>query len=292
MLLPFLAIAAAALLLFLYPWGRGDAPVKSRVVTVWNVDTFEGGKGSRANLLRKVARNVEKRREGVYYLISSYTAEGAAAAFSEGKYPDLLSFGVGLSDGAEVSLALPYSFAGGEISGECRAVPWCMGGYFLFSLTEDFTQAGRCAISVGGSNLGALAAAYAGIGGEEVESQAAYVGFLSGKYRYLLGTQRDVCRLTARGAAFFSRPLGGYNDLFQYISLLKEVHRDDALAFIEELLSPQTAELLPAIGMEPVKENANTRTPCVFSDAEALARLKELASEGDLKIPDKFLKTV
>ena len=290
---PFAIIAAIVCAVIFFPKAEAGAAEPKRVVTVWNVDTFEGGKGSRTNFLRQVARRVEKEREGVYFLVVSYTREGAEAAIAEGNLPDLLSFGVGIWASAERSEVLPYSFAGGEIAGKCRAVPWCMGGYFLFSLSEDFEEEGVCAISEGGCNLGVLAAVYAGVKGEPCGSQAAYTGFLSGKYRYLLGTQRDVCRFATRGATVYSRPLTGYNDLFQYISLTKTSHRADALAFLEELLSAETEELLTTIGMEAVKTDGNVRTPCVFSDGAALSRLREIATEEvDTKITDKFLKTV
>ncbi len=291
-LLPASIIIAALLCLLLIPKGNAEEKGEKRVVTVWNVDTFEGGKGSRTTFLRSVARTVEKERDGVFFLVSSYTLEGASAAFAKGERPDLLSFGLGLSDGAECSLALPYTFAGGELSGKCRAVPWCMGGYFLFSLTDDFEKAGNCAISDGGSNLAILSAHLEGIPGEEIEAQAAYVGFLDGKYRYLLGTQRDICRFASRGKTVYSRPLEKYNDLFQYISLTKEEHREDALAYVEKLLSEGTQQRLSEIGFFPVKRDTGTRTPCVFSDRDALSRLREVCKSEGAKIPDKFLKTI
>ncbi len=290
--LPASIIIAALLCLLFFPKRNAEAHEEKRVVTVWNVDTFEGGKGSRTSFLRAVAHTVEGEREGVYFLVSSYTLEGASAALAKGEKPDLLSFGVGLSDGAECSIPLPYSFSGGEFGGKCRAVPWCMGGYFLFSLTDDFEKAGNCAISVGGSNLAFLSAHIERISGEEIEAQAAYVGFLNGKYRYLLGTQRDICRFASRGKTVYRRPLEKYNDLFQYISLTKEEHRGDALAYIAELLSERTQEKLSDIGMFSVKSDTGTRTPCVFSDREALLRIRELCQSEGAKIPDKFLKTI
>ena len=192
------------------------------VVRVWNVDTFEGGKGSRTAFLRSVARELQG--DGAYYLVTSYTVDGALAALAEGDAPDVLSFGVGLSEFAERLLPLSYSFAGGELGGKTLAYPWCMGGYYLFSLT-DFEGEGRTAVSVGGENLSCVAARLEGIEGEEAESVAAYTGFLSRKYRYLLGTQRDVCRFQARGVTVQARPLTKYCDLFQYIGILSSEKR-------------------------------------------------------------------
>ena len=281
--LPFLFVLTAAVLVFL-PQKSGEAEART-VVRVWNIDTFEGGKGSRTAFLKSVARGL---RGEAYYLVTSYTLEGALSALAEGDAPDVLSFGVGLSAFAERLLPLPYSFAGGELGGKALAYPWCMGGYYLFSLT-DFEGDGRTALSVGGENLPAVAARLEGISGEETESVAAYTGFLSGKYRYLLGTQRDVCRFQARGAIVQARPLTKYCDLYQYIGILSSEKRDASLAFVEALLSPEVQGRLSQIGMFPLKKNAE-RTVGVFLSREALGQLAAAAREGD--VPEKYLKSI
>lgn len=281
--LPFLLLLAAAVIVFV-PQKSKEAEART-VVRVWNIDTFEGGKGSRTAFLKSVARELQGE---AYYLVTSYTLEGALSAFAEGEAPDVLSFGVGLSEFAERLLPLLYSFAGGELGGKTLAYPWCMGGYYLFSLT-DFEGDGRTALSVGGENLPAVAARFEGITGEEAESVAAYTGFLSGKYRYLLGTQRDVCRFQARGVSVQARPLAKYCDLYQYIGILSSEKRDASLAFVEALLSPEVQGRLSQIGMFPLENNAE-RTVSVFSSREALGRLAAAAREGD--VPEKYLKSI
>ena len=276
-------VLAAAVLVFL-PQKSGEAEART-VVRVWNIDTFEGGKGSRTAFLKSVARGLQGE---AYYLVTSYTLEGALSALAEGDAPDVLSFGVGLSAFAERLLPLPYSFAGGELGGKTLAYPWCMGGYYLFSLT-DFEGEGRTALSVGGENLPVVAARLEGIAGEETESVAAYTGFLSGKYRYLLGTQRDVCRFQARGAKVQARPLTKYCDLYQYIGILSSEKREVSLAFVEALLSPEVQGRLSEIGMFPLENNAE-RTVSVFSSREALGQLAAAAREGD--VPEKYLKSI
>ena len=249
--LPFLLLLAAAVIVFV-PQKSEKAEART-VVRVWNIDTFEGGKGSRTAFLKSVARELQGE---AYYLVTSYTLEGALSAFAEGDAPDILSFGVGLSAFAERLLPLKREFAGGELGGKTLAYPWCMGGYYLFSLT-DFEGDGRTALSVGGENLPAVAARLEGISGEETESVAAYTGFLSGKYRYLLGTQRDVCRFQARGVIVQARPLTKYCDLYQYIGILSSEKREASLAFVEALLSPEVQGRLSQIGMFPL-EKKNT----------------------------------
>ena len=281
--LPFLLLLAAVVIVFV-PQKSKEAEART-VVRVWNIDTFEGGKGSRTAFLKSVARELQGE---AYYLVTSYTLEGALSAFAEGDAPDVLSFGVGLSEFAERLLPLPYSFAGGELGGKTLAYPWCMGGYYLFSLT-DFEEEGKTALSVGGENLPAVAARLEGITGEEAESVAAYTGFLSGKYRYLLGTQRDVCRFQARGVSVQARPLTKYCDLYQYIGILSSEKRDASLAFVEALLSPEVQGRLSQIGMFPLENNAE-RTVSVFLSSEALGRLATAAREGD--VPEKYLKSI
>lgn len=281
--LPFLLLLAAAVIVFV-PQKSEKAEART-VVRVWNIDTFEGGKGSRTAFLKSVARELKGE---AYYLVTSYTPEGALSAFAEGDAPDVLSFGVGLSEFAERLLPLKREFAGGELDGKTLAYPWCMGGYYLFSLT-DFEGEGRTVLSVGGENLPAVAARLEGIWGEETESVAAYTGFLSGKYRYLLGTQRDVCRFQARGVSVQARPLTKYCDLYQYIGILSSEKRDASLAFVEALLSPEVQGRLSQIGMFPLANNAE-RTVSVFSSREALGRLAAAAREGD--VPEKYLKSI
>lgn len=292
--LPFLLVAAVFLSVIFFPHTEVKAePTEKRIVKIWNVDTFEGGKGSRTSFLRRVALQAEKENDGVFYFITSYTLEGANAAYEAGNRPDILSFGIGLSAYAEISLPLPYTFAGGNTKEGCLAYPWCGGEYYLFSLTENFEEKGTTALSKGGNNLPEVAANLAGIKGETVESTAAYVGFLSGKYRYLLGTQRDVCRFASRGINVYNKPLANYCDLYQYISVLSAEKRADCDLFVNTLLSTKIQEQLSDIGMFSVHEISGNKTLSAFTDAEALKTLSQTAANGtDAKNLDKFLKTV
>ncbi len=291
----FLLSAAVILLAAFFPAEKKEVEAEKRIVRVWNVDTFEGGRGSRTAFLKSAARRVEKKRSGVYYLIGSYTAEGAEAAFAEGKAPDVLSFGVGLSAYLERSQPLPYSFPGGEVGGKTLAYPWCKGGYALFSKSDDFQEEGKTAISCGGSNLAEAAAFLSGVRGEAMSSDLAYTKFLSGEYRYLLGTQRDLCRFKTRGENVFYRPLPAFCDLYQYFSVLSTEKRDDCLALLDELLA--SGEKLGEIGMYPAEEDGDfaekpASTVGVFSSREALGEILQAARQGDEKNLRKFLKTV
>ncbi len=291
MSLPFLLAAALVFACVFYP-AEGKAEAVQRIVRIWNVDTFEGGKGSRTAFLKSVARRVEEKTEGLYFLVTSLTAEGARQAFLEGDCPDLLSFGIGLSEFSEQALPLPYAFEGGELGGASLAYPWCAGSYYLFSLEEFGGEIaeGETAISCGGSNLPQVAAALQGIKGEELTSLAAYTSFLNGKYRYLLGTQRDICRFEARGATVYRKPLPAYSDLYQYISLLSDEKRGDCLSFLKELLSPRTQEDLSSLGMFSLSEVRAERTLSAFVSEEGRAELCAMARGG--KNLEKYLKSI
>lgn len=289
--LPFLLSAVLVLTSVFYPAEEAEGESELRVVRVWNVDTFEGGKGSRTSFLKAAARRTEEARKGVYYLVVSYTLEGAEEAFRRGEAPDALSFGVGLSAFAERALPLRGKFAGGELGGETRALPWCAGGYALFSL-DGFEGEGKTAISCGGENLAEIAAAVAGIAGDPLPSGTAYARFLAGEYRFLLGTQRDLCRFRARGVEAEVRPLSGFCDLFQYFSVLSAEKGEDCVALLDELLSPRTQEKLGEIGMYPPaggELGRAERTVGVFCSRRALASLR---AEPTSKNLEKFLKTV
>ncbi|MFQ7079439.1 MAG: hypothetical protein ACLRSW_16735 [Christensenellaceae bacterium] len=261
---------------------------RSGIVRLWNIDTFEGGKGSRSAFLNRISAAYEKAHDGVYIMVSSYTAEGAAAAIREGNLPDMLSFGIGFSEAAESCLKINgRSFAGGLVGKECRAVPWCRAGNAV--LPEDgFEDAGAAntVVSLGGSNQPLAAAALLPLTGNIAaeESTSAYVRFLNGKYKYLLGTQRDVCRFASRGVNVYCKPISDYSDLYQYIAVtsrdaeIKKICDD----YVESLLG-ENQKKLTEIGMlspyatpiirQPRRRRANARigyTLNVFTSAEGL----------------------
>lgn len=295
-----------------------DETSQKGVVRLWNIDTFEGGKGSRTAYLNRISAAYEKTHPDVYVMVSSYTAEGARAALEEGDAPEMISFGIGFSEIAEKCLKINGRFfSGGEIGGECRAVPWCRGGYALYCLQDDFSSATseNTVVSSGGCNLPAIAAAFLPLSGKLCveESASAYVRFLAGKYRYLLGTQRDACRLAARGVNAFCRPIEGFSDLWQYIAVLAgdEESRSVCDGFVETLLSPTSQKRLTEIGMlspyfdvydsedglHDLLESAKIGfTLDVFASAEGLRKADEAAraavGDGNAEVLKNFLKTI
>ena len=283
--LPFLVLAAVVAGTLFYPVSAETSPSPVCIVRVWNVDTFEGGKGSRTAFLQRAARLAE---DGTtFYRVLSYTPEGAQAALDAGEFPDILSFGTGLHVPKERCLPLGRQFAGVS-----AALPWCRGEYRLFSLTDDFEGAGETVVSVGGRNLACAAAYFAEIAGAEEEALSAYLDFLGGKYRYLLGTQRDSARFAARGVNVAMRPLPAYCDLLQYVCVFSEERYEACMRFVGMLLSDSVQSALDDIGMLPAA-GASGLTSDPFADAQTYSAAAQAVRAGNAeKIPQNFFKSI
>lgn len=284
------ALCAVLLLSVFYAFpslsSRGAAEEKNQserpvVLSLWHIDTFEGGKGSRASFLKNVALSYCKQNKKIIIMVSSYSAAGAEAAFESGNYPDMLSFGIGLNADPAMFSALKisgllsaesekqagkreaaYAGATGQNGGEAAAIAWCCGCYALYSRTDDFSRVGAdtTLISSGGGNLATVAAALRlGKGNDEnvKKSVAAYAAFLNGDAEYLLGTQRDAYRFCSRGAEVRACAVSDYNDLYQYIGVTHRSNanaaqkqaREECAAFLKYLLSHEVQSALYKIGM-------------------------------------------
>lgn len=274
---------------------KESAKAQKSVVSIWNVDTFEGGKGSRTKFLNEVAKSLEKSGD-VIFVVTSKTAEGVKAAFEKGETPDMLSFGVGV-----------------EFPKDGLTYCWCMGKYALFSRSGESAEptCENTVISVGGQNLSLVAAALGGFSGDvkQESSLQAYVRFLNGDFKYLLGTQRDAQRLISRGVDAKAEPLNAYTDLKQYLTIFSE-ENEHCKRFAESLLCEETQKKLTKIGMLSERyEIYGGETPLCQSieqgkteyflphslleaDRKELLRLAQeaLAGRKDLKILKNFLK--
>lgn len=115
------------------------------VVTIWQVDTFEGGTGSRTAWLNKLLASLEKQYNGVYFVVRSMTPERAKTLLASGNesiMPDMISFGRGLIDNPEeLLMQIPEEYYTGlmpELIAACSnyALPWAFGGYAVFADSE------------------------------------------------------------------------------------------------------------------------------------------------------------
>ncbi|MCD8041385.1 MAG: hypothetical protein LUF82_07710 [Clostridia bacterium] len=180
-----------------------------QVINIWQIDTFEGGKGSRAEYLRSLGQKFAAENY-TYINVTSLNLAAAEENLANGVIPDIISYGSGTC-GLESYINENYT-----------TKVWCHGSYCLISLTNDFSDVNpeNTIINKGKDNLTAAAALFSGLQQAVYEKPtAAYVKLINGKYKYLLGTQRDVVRMITRGEQFYVKPITVFNDLYQNISV-------------------------------------------------------------------------
>lgn len=253
------------------------------IIRVWHIDTFDGGKGSRAEFLRQRALEYEKKNSGQLILVTMHTVESATAAIKGGDAPDAISYGRGLE--AAVSVVQPFSslsFKGAEVSGKVYGYPWCYGGYGVFSLKEQTGEkqlTGKTVVSTGGAAAAAALSGYTADSLDVKEPVAAYVDFLNGRYDFLIGSQRDICRFQTRNVCVFMTPLSEFSDLYQYISLtaIDEVKSAIAVKFIDYLLSQSAQVKVESISMLSAEFNLYSSDNALMTELER-AKIKSTLS--------------
>lgn len=181
-------------------------------ITVWQIDGFEGGRGSRSQYLKNAGEQCFK-KEKTYLNVVSLSADAARINLENGEMPDIISYAAGFYGIEKI------------INGKTAFKSWCRGGYCLISLDEgaDFSDvtAENTVVNEGKDNLACVAAAMCGLSGcTYKEPTNAYLQLINGKYKYLLGTQRDVFRFKTRNVPFVLQPVTQFNDLYQNVSIL------------------------------------------------------------------------
>lgn len=220
--------AVVAFLCFAFKPQKSNAENNDKsVLQLWQIYSFEGGKGSRADYLQKKG-NAFSKEYGAYVTVTALSAEAAVLNLENGNIPDLISYGAGIC-GLE-------SYIGSFTT-------WCHGGYCLLAVdaNADFTNvnAENTVINSGKNNYTSAAAMFYGLQNAEYEKPSgAYVKLINGDYKYLLGTQRDIFRLKTRGVGFTVKPVTEFNDLYQNISVVdKSANFSVAQRFVGYLMS-------------------------------------------------------
>lgn len=299
--------------------GVDNTPVEYKgILTLWHVDSFEGGTGSRKQFLLKSARGYEKKREGILVMVISHTVESVKENVNNGVYPDMISYGVGIDINVFSELNVSRTVKGGKVGSKTYATAWCRGGYVLISnpklVLEEHIVIDKLIVSQGEYTEPLTAFSLSGYVANETEvlrPMDAYVKFTGGKTPYLLGTQRDLSRLNARGMEYNATPLESYNDLYQYISITSsdQVKRYYAEEFIEYLVSDEVQKKLNGINMfsafiqaeydvAALKDMQSAKNLSTISAFTSPAILKELqqdsikASLGDKDAINKIKKVL
>lgn len=265
------------------------------VISLWQIDGFEGGVNSRKQFLLKIARMYEKNNDGVLIMVTNQTIEGARESIKNGVFPDLISFSAGLDVTQFTELKIDRKSSSGMVGEKCFAAVWCKGGYCLISntqLTQDLTleNIDSLIVSQGDYTQPLTALTMQGVKANNVEVYSpmdAYVKFVAGKSPYFLATQRDVHRLINRGFDFDVKPLSAYNDLFQYVAITTndQVKKYFAQDFVEFLLADEQQALLTQIGLfsDFVTLDYSDDRLCAFQNLKHSFTVSAFTSSKNLK---------
>ncbi|MCM1289516.1 MAG: hypothetical protein NC132_02555 [Corallococcus sp.] len=228
------AAVLAAVLPFLPQKPQQTQPLGYKgVLELWNVETFEGGSGSRSSWLTSRAAKFEAQNKGLFVHVTNVSEEQLQQKLDNGESFDMICFSRGV--GAQIS-GLLQKYRGsvadvcdnllvsGQISGSVYALPLYAGVYCLFARTNQLPpnadllsvalsatytrKIGKttydlqpiiCGFTRNNSPMSALALS-GGKGeanvSEEVTQYSAYESFVGNKTAVtLLGTQRDLYRL-------------------------------------------------------------------------------------------------
>lgn len=228
-------LAAAALV-----WALPHLPIRPQtqsgasyegVVELWNVESFEGGVGSRESWLKSRAAQFEKQHKGLFVHVTTLTVEQLSQKLNDGDNFDMICFSRGAGTIVKDKLApidcqadVRQNFAlSGQINGAQYALPLYAGAYCLFAREQMLSQSDlvvgaltktvtrkvgkttvtlqplTCGFTPYNSPLSALALS-GGRGkanvAENVTQYMAYEQFVANRTAVtLLGTQRDMYRL-------------------------------------------------------------------------------------------------
>ena len=203
-----------------------------QVLNLWQIDGFEGGKGSRAQYLKDKSIKLFKNKN-VYLNVVSLSSEAAKENLALGEVPDMISCAPTFNAHLPHINERDFSYK-----------TWCFGSYFILALGEnvDFSDvdSNNTVVNTGKENLSDIAAITCGLGGATMkEPTNAYLQLLSGKFKYLLGTQRDIYRLKTRGESYSAKQVTQFNDLYQNISILtRDLKRyETCRQFVEYIVS-------------------------------------------------------
>lgn len=206
------------------------------VLELWNVETFEGGIGSREAWLINKSAKFEQANTGLFVHVSTLSVEQLEAKLNNNETFDLITFSRGVGNLIQDKLAPITANMGfvkdnflisGQVDGKQYGVPLYTGAYCLFARVEQLPQeqllsnaltqtysrkVGKttvelqplvCGFTPYNSPLSALAMSggrgKAGGISETTTQYQAYEQFVANRTAVtLLGTQRDIYRLTQK----------------------------------------------------------------------------------------------
>lgn len=121
------------------PFYTGDTPKEPVMLTIWHIDSFEGGKNSRGSWLSARAKEFEA-ANSKFYISTKILSEDQAKLIIQtgGELPDMISYGPGLFEDSSLFVQLKERqgildsiYASGFQGGVLKALPYSVGGYIM-----------------------------------------------------------------------------------------------------------------------------------------------------------------
>ncbi len=119
------------------------------IIELWNVETFEGGFGSRSSWLTNKSAKFESANKGLFVHVTNLSVAELKQKLSDGQMFDMISFSRGVGDIVKEYLA-PVSdnlgdvrdnfLQSAQIDGKQYAAPLYAGAYCLFARSSQLSQ--------------------------------------------------------------------------------------------------------------------------------------------------------
>lgn len=253
--LPFFIISLCISIFLAIPTLLKTSSISSKkydtIITIWHTDTFQGGEGSRKKFLINTSKLIEKKNSGVLFFVLEKSPNEINELLKKGEYPDIISYGNGINVEKSIKIEKPIEFKGCNILNQTKALPWCMGRYFLLENTSNSNKLNKEELLVSRNKYNqpyiALLLNDKHFNSVKVlDCDKAFSQFANNKYKYYLGTQRDVVKGENLNLNYNAYPLDNFNDLIQYVSITTS--KSEKLIyinqFINELISKNNQEKL------------------------------------------------
>ena len=251
-----------------------EPQIETKIYSVWQIETFEGGGMARVNYLKTIARELEKKHTGVLFMIRTISPENLSAEIEAGDV-DIISFGFGVGNLLLNSLA-PFEktfdvrdelVESGTFLNKVYALPYIASGYALFN------EGGKVEPCFAGTSefisIEKVCAELNLTPSKKQTCYEAYKDFVYSSAGSLIGTGRDLFRVNnlnnlGRKHAEI-KPINSYTDLLQYVGVTNFDSIIDE--FLGEIFSAERQNKLVDYSLFSVKYN-KIYSSGIYSDME------------------------
>jgi len=283
-----------------------------QILTLWHVETFEGGSASRAKYLEDVAIKFNKQNKNFFITIKVISENQLYLNLSQNNYADIYSFGVGsgyMLTGILDKLDENESIRGdiqrsSMLNNNILAYPYILSAYVDITKQNDI-------ISTQKNKKQKIYSVSAGLKGfinplqnlvecnykKELKedcffnatSYDAYCNFVNGKSQTLIGTLRDYARVKNREklgtiSSCNYNILCSYTDLIQCIGVNKNISnikRQIAKSFCNFITQFDSQRLISGYGMFSVGANK------IYQEEE-MSNFENTLLKSNLKVSNVF----